>query len=52
MAMARQMGLSVTAEGIETVEQKLFLQNLNCDYYQGFLFNKPLCIEDFEKIIL
>lgn len=51
VAMARQMDLTVTAEGVETTEQKLFLQNLECDYYQGFLFNKPLCMEDFERLI-
>jgi diguanylate cyclase (GGDEF)-like protein len=51
VAMARQMNLTVTAEGVETVEQKLFLQNLECDYYQGYLFNKPLCIDDFESLI-
>lgn len=50
VAMARQMDLTVTAEGVETTEQKLFLQNLECDYYQGFLFNKPLCMEDFEAL--
>lgn len=51
VAMARQMNLTVTAEGVETVEQKLFLQDLGCDYYQGYLFNKPLCITDFEELI-
>jgi diguanylate cyclase (GGDEF)-like protein/PAS domain S-box-containing protein len=51
IAMARQMDLTVTAEGVETVEQKDFLQNLKCDYYQGYLFNKPLCLKDFEKLI-
>lgn len=50
VAMARQMDLTVTAEGVETVEQKLFLQNLECDYYQGFLFNKPVCMEEFEVL--
>lgn len=52
IAMARQMNLTVTAEGIETLEQKQFLKNLKCDYYQGFLFNKPLSVVDFEKIVL
>lgn len=51
IAMARQMNLTVTAEGVETTEQKNFLQNLECDYYQGYLFNKPLCLKDFEKEI-
>lgn len=51
MAMARQMNLTVTAEGIETEEQRDFLHNLDCDHYQGYLFSKPLSKPQFEKLI-
>lgn len=48
VAMARHMGLSVTAEGVETKEQREFLAGLGCDLYQGFLFSKPIPIDEFE----
>lgn len=39
--LAHDLGLSVVAEGIETVEQMTMLQEYNCDYGQGFLFHHP-----------
>jgi diguanylate cyclase (GGDEF)-like protein/PAS domain S-box-containing protein len=47
LAMGQSLGLEVIAEGVETVEQKEFLDQLNCNGYQGYLFSKPLPIEDF-----
>ncbi|TCK06144.1 putative bifunctional diguanylate cyclase/phosphodiesterase [Marinobacterium mangrovicola] len=44
--MARQLGLHVLAEGIETQEQHQFLLNSGCPVGQGFLFDKPLPFED------
>ncbi|MBV1787792.1 EAL domain-containing protein [Marinobacterium sp. D7] len=43
--MARQLGLQVLAEGIETEEQRQFLLASSCRVGQGYLFNKPLPIE-------
>jgi EAL domain-containing protein (putative c-di-GMP-specific phosphodiesterase class I) len=40
--LARNLGMHVVAEGIETVEQLLVLQSLDCDFGQGYLFAKPL----------
>jgi EAL domain-containing protein (putative c-di-GMP-specific phosphodiesterase class I) len=40
--LARNLKISVVAEGIETVEQALVLQSLECDFGQGYLFSKPL----------
>ncbi|HKS00950.1 MAG TPA: bifunctional diguanylate cyclase/phosphodiesterase, partial [Arthrobacter sp.] len=39
--MAHSLGLSVTAEGIETSEQAAYLTSLQCDAMQGFLFSVP-----------
>lgn len=48
VAMAQHMGLSVTAEGVETKEQKEFLTGLGCDLFQGYLFSRPMSIKQFE----
>jgi EAL domain-containing protein (putative c-di-GMP-specific phosphodiesterase class I) len=39
--MAHSLGLTVTAEGIETGAQAGYLTNLNCDSLQGYLFSHP-----------
>lgn len=48
LSMAKTFGLKVVAEGVETEEQFLFLQQSDCDTVQGFLFSKPLSRDDFE----
>ena len=49
--LGRSLGLTVTAEGIETVEQHRFLQAIGCHELQGYLFSRPLPLEDFEKLV-
>ncbi|WP_148715974.1 two-component system response regulator [Chitinolyticbacter meiyuanensis] len=41
VALAKSMGLALTAEGIETVEQHAFLRQLQVEDGQGYLFSKP-----------
>ena len=41
IAMAHGLGLSVTAEGVETAAQAEYLMKLDCDSLQGFLFSRP-----------
>ncbi|HDY84562.1 MAG TPA: EAL domain-containing protein, partial [Methylophaga sp.] len=41
----------IIAEGVETVEQEQFLAHYGCLHYQGYLFGKPMSIDDFEKHI-
>lgn len=43
----KQMDFTITAEGIETKEMADALTAIGCDYLQGFLFDKPLPIDDF-----
>jgi diguanylate cyclase (GGDEF)-like protein/PAS domain S-box-containing protein len=51
IAMAQGLSISVIAEGVETEEQRQFLLNLGCKHFQGYLFNKPVPIEQFEAQI-
>lgn len=41
-ALAGKLGMSVLCEGVETQAELEFLQKLECDAYQGFLFAKPM----------
>jgi diguanylate cyclase (GGDEF)-like protein/PAS domain S-box-containing protein len=41
-ALCQALQLKVVAEGVETVQQKEFLQQLQCDFAQGYLFAKPM----------
>ena len=49
IAMGRQLGLKVVAEGIETAEQLEFLRHHRCDQMQGFYFSRPLPPADLES---
>lgn len=51
IALAKELGMHVTAEGVETETQVAFLQKLNCDSIQGFYYSKPLPIQEFAKKI-
>ncbi|TCO72787.1 putative bifunctional diguanylate cyclase/phosphodiesterase [Rhodovulum euryhalinum] len=48
VALGRTLGLNVIAEGVETIGQKEFLQEIGCDQYQGYLFGKPMPLDQFE----
>jgi len=50
ISFAHSLNLEVTAEGIERIEQYKRLKTVGCDYIQGYLFSKPICIEEIEKI--
>jgi diguanylate cyclase (GGDEF)-like protein/PAS domain S-box-containing protein len=51
VALAGALGLSVTAEGVETERQLKELRRLGCDYAQGYWFSKPISADDFERFI-
>lgn len=48
VAMGRSLGLRVIAEGVETEEQAKFLQSIDCDESQGYLYAKPMLVNEFE----
>ena len=50
--MARSLGISVTAEGIETQAQQTWMQHLGCDAAQGYLFARPMPGDDFIKLFI
>jgi len=49
IAMSEALGLKVIAEGVETKVQLAFLDNPGCHAFQGYLFGKPVTIEQFEE---
>ncbi len=49
ISIARNLGLAVTAEGVETEEQAALLAALACEDVQGYLFARPAPAEDVEK---
>ena len=48
VSMARAKGLAITAEGVETDEQRQMLGSLGCDHLQGFLLSRPLRREQLD----
>jgi len=51
VALSNLLGLNAIAEGIETHEQLCWLQSLNCEYGQGYLFAKPLPADGIEDLL-
>ena len=47
IGMANNLGMEVIAEGVETKEQRDFLERMGCMLYQGYLFGKPVPLEEF-----
>lgn len=50
LAVAKGLGMTVTAEGVEKKEQFDFLLELGCDYAQGYYISKPLTLEQVIKL--
>jgi diguanylate cyclase (GGDEF)-like protein len=51
ISMGKALGLTVVAEGVETLEQDEFLRDHACDEIQGFLFSKPVAPEDIANLL-
>ena len=50
--MSKNLNLEVIAEGVETPEEFALLEQYGCANYQGYLFGKPLPINEFERITI
>lgn len=49
---AKELDMKVIAEGVETRGYVEFLKELGCDYVQGFVFYRPMPVEEFEERFL
>lgn len=50
--LAKELGIQVTAEGVETAEQNNFLSETGCESIQGYYYSKPVDISNFEKLMI
>lgn len=51
VSLAHELDMKVIAEGVETAGQLAALREFGADYVQGFLFSKPMALEDFEAML-
>jgi EAL domain-containing protein (putative c-di-GMP-specific phosphodiesterase class I) len=51
VSMAHSLGMTVTAEGVETEDQLEQLRRLGCEYAQGFFFGRPAPPESHDRLL-
>ena len=51
ISMAKQLNMKVLSEGVETQTQSDFLKTVLCDMAQGYLYSKPVPVEEFEDLM-
>ncbi|WP_310735916.1 EAL domain-containing protein [Colwellia sp. BRX10-5] len=51
IAMAHSLDINVVVEGVETEEQRQVLLTIGCSHFQGYLFSKPVHIDEFEGLV-
>jgi diguanylate cyclase (GGDEF)-like protein len=51
VSIANALGMTATAEGVETDEQRQILSGLGCDEAQGFFFSRPVPIEEVPEVL-
>ena len=52
IALGREFGLRVVAEGVETAEQAAFLVGHGCPHQQGYLFARPMPVAAFDALLV
>lgn len=52
IVLAKTLGIAVLAEGVETEAQREVLEKYGCYHYQGYLFGKPMPIDEFEQYFI
>lgn len=52
IVLAHKMKLNVIAEGVETREELAILKAYNCDIAQGYLFSKPIPVDEVEELLM
>lgn len=50
--MAKELNMSIVSEGIETEKELQYMSGMDCDIAQGYLFDKPLTHDEFEKRLI
>ena len=48
ISLSHDIGMDVITEGVENVDQLSMLAKMNCDWFQGYYFSKPITVGDFE----
>jgi len=48
--MAKEIGITVVVEGVETKQQLEYLKAIDCDQIQGFLYSKPVPVDEFRSM--
>ncbi len=51
ITLGHSLGLTVVAEGVETVEERVYLRKQGCDLIQGFYFSKPVPAKECERLL-
>jgi EAL domain-containing protein (putative c-di-GMP-specific phosphodiesterase class I) len=51
IGMAKNLDMNVIAEGVETEQQRYFHEQNHCIQYQGYLFGKPVPLDEFEALL-
>ncbi|WP_195270105.1 EAL domain-containing protein [Eubacterium sp. 1001713B170207_170306_E7] len=51
VAMAKELSIKTIAEGVEDMEQVEFLRGIGCDVVQGYVFSKPMPLEEFDDML-
>lgn len=49
ISLSHDIGMDVITEGVENVDQLSMLAKMNCDWFQGYYFSKPIAVGNFEE---